>query len=148
MDESEMRLLLSFGRAYRMLEAWVEADIVESAKKAVAAAFGASLEFKMVGALAGAEEPLRLSEIAARCGATRREMAREGSLRIALERMEREGMVINLASRRKPLYQLNLLSGESRLLVSLFARDGPPVVPMRGLTVRNDALRLRFGDPS
>jgi hypothetical protein len=126
MDEARARSELSFGRAYKLLESWVLADFRETARSAMTTAFGASPEFDLVEVLARAEEPLRLSEISARSGATRRAMSPPGLLRRTLERMERAGMVNNVGSARRPLYQINLLKDESKLLVLLFESNSSP----------------------
>lgn len=125
MDESEMKLMLSFGRAYRMLEAWVEADGIESTRRVVVLAFGRTIEFSLAKVLASAQNPLSLSEISARCGASKREVLEPGRLRLALDRMERVGVVINVGTRPRPLYQLNLLNGEAKILASMLSETGP-----------------------
>lgn len=126
--EEKVRSLLGFGRAYRMLEALVQADITEITRKVIVTTFGACPEFKLAEVLAGAEEPLTLSEIAARAGSTRRSISPLGSLRGSLQRMERTGMVINVGSLRKPRFRLNLATEESKLLLTLFSRDVQRVI--------------------
>lgn len=117
--------MLSFGRAYRMLEAWVEADGIESTRRVVVLAFGRTIEFSLAKVLASAQNPLSLSEISARCGASKREVLEPGRLRLALDRMERVGVVINVGTRPRPLYQLNLLNGEAKILASMLSETGP-----------------------
>jgi len=123
MDELEARLTLSFGRAFKMMEAWIQADFNETARRAIACVFGSSPEFEMVEALARSTEPLQLSGLGVRSGGTRRELAPSGRLRQALRRMEGAGMLINVGSQSGPLYQMNLLKGESRLFKSLFENE-------------------------
>lgn len=123
MDELGPRTMLGFGRAYRMLEALVQADLRETTRKMMATTFGASSEYRLIATLAKATEPLHLSEIAVRAGATRRAISPEGELRQTLMRMERVGMVINVGLADRPLYQMNLLNDESRLLMSIFENE-------------------------
>ena len=54
-----------FGRAYRMLEAWIEADILESTRRAIVEAFGNTLGFKLAKVLSANRDPMSLSEISA-----------------------------------------------------------------------------------
>jgi len=57
--------MLRFGRAYRMLEAWIEADILESTRRAIVEAFGNTLRFKLAKILSTNRDPMSLSEISA-----------------------------------------------------------------------------------
>ena len=107
-------------RALRTLEVLAEVDLLRTAGMALAGAFGLTPEFKMAEVLAMASEPMPLSEIAARSGSTRRALSPLGSLRLALLRMERTGMAVNLGSQHRPLYQLNLLNDQSKLLAATF----------------------------
>jgi hypothetical protein len=120
MRDAKEDMLRSFGRAFRLVEAWVEADLVETARRAAEAGFGGSVEFMLVSVLANAESPLPLYEFSVRCRSSRRAVLRFGRLRLALERMEKSGLVINLGSIQRPRYQLNLINDEARLLVSIF----------------------------
>jgi len=126
MDESETRLMLSFGRAYRMLEGWIRADVTVSAERLLESVFGDSPELGLVKVLAQAESPLHLSQISARCGASRRDVSSSGRVRRALSRMEELGAVINVGTRSRPKYQLNVLKAEGKLLISIFARECKP----------------------
>jgi hypothetical protein len=123
MDESEARLMLRFGRAFRKLEGWVRADMLESTTRTMIVVFGDSPEFRLVEALARAQEALKLSEISSRCGSSERDVSRVGRLRLALARMERSGIVINVGTVQRPRFQLNLVTDEGKLLLSLFSVD-------------------------
>jgi len=61
MLESETKLMLRFGRAYRMLEAWIEADILESTRGAMIEVFGSAPEFKLAKVLSTNRDAISLS---------------------------------------------------------------------------------------
>ncbi|MDE1852143.1 MAG: hypothetical protein KGI38_00130 [Thaumarchaeota archaeon] len=124
MADSEARLLRSFGRAFRMVEAWVEADLLELARQATEAVFGDSPEFRLARALANAQEALPLYEISIRSNAGRRAVLGSGQLRLALERMEKSGVLVNVGTRQRPRFQLNPKDDKARLLASLFVEGG------------------------
>jgi hypothetical protein len=60
MVDSEAKLMRSFGRAFRMLEAWVEAELMEEIREAVVTIFGDSPEYHLVEVLASADNALPL----------------------------------------------------------------------------------------
>ena len=109
-----------------MLEAWTEAELSESVRLAVMSAFGGSAELRLVEVLSRAQEPLQLSEISVRCGVSRNELLRTGRVRLALARMERSDVVVNLGTRQRPRYQLNLPNEEAKVLKSIFGPDDRP----------------------
>ena len=125
MHEARTKSILGFDKAYKMLEVLVQADFGETARRAMMVAFGASPEFNLIKVLSVATQPLRLSEISARSGATRRAMSPDGSLRLLLERMQRAGILVNEGSTHRPLYSMNLLNDESKVLIFLFEDNSP-----------------------
>jgi hypothetical protein len=78
MVDSEARLVRSFGRAFRILEAWVEAELMEEVREAVVSVFGDSPEYRLVEVLASTENSLPLCEISSRCHASRRSVLASG----------------------------------------------------------------------
>ena len=120
--------MVSFGRAYRMLEAWIEADLTESVMKLMASVFSGSPELRLLEVLARAQEALDFSEIAVRCSVSRNELLRAGRVRLALVRMETSGIVLNVGTKQRPRLQLNLSSKEAKVLLSIFAPTYQPTL--------------------
>lgn len=56
MDEPRAKMMPGLERAYRMVEALVLADLRETTRRALAGAFGASPEFRLVEAMARAAD--------------------------------------------------------------------------------------------
>ncbi|MDG6993671.1 MAG: hypothetical protein JRN36_02085 [Nitrososphaerota archaeon] len=102
-----------------MVEVLVQADLLNEARKAVHVAFGGSPEYRLVCVLTNAQEALPLREIGSRCAAGRRSVLREGRFRLALERLERYGVVTNVGSRERPRYQMNTLDDGAKMLALL-----------------------------
>jgi len=107
-----------------MVEAWVEAGLVDEIKEVTDVAFGDSPEYRLVRVLASAKDALPLYEISIRCRASRRAVLGSGRLRLALERMEESGVLVNKGTHQRPRYQLNLKDDKARLLVLLFVEGG------------------------
>jgi hypothetical protein len=123
MHSAETATLRSFGRAFRIVEALVKADLLDETKNAANIVFGDSPEYRLVNVLTNAQQPLPLCEVRVRCRAGRRAVLREGRVRLSLERMERFGVVINVGSHERPRYQMNLLDDKAKLLMSIFTEN-------------------------
>lgn len=78
MPDPEASIARSFGMAFRMVEALVQADVLVEARRTVGIVFGDSPEYRLVRVLTRAQEPLPLKEICARCGGGRRTVLRDG----------------------------------------------------------------------
>ncbi|MDA4127484.1 MAG: hypothetical protein OK452_09855 [Thaumarchaeota archaeon] len=124
MVDSETRLIRNFGRAFRMVEAWVEAGLLDDIREVTDVAFGDSPEHRLVRVLTSARDALPLYEISIRCRTSRRAVLGSGRLRLALERMEESGILVNKGTHQRPRYQLNLKDDKARLVVSLFLEGG------------------------
>ena len=112
-----------------MVEAWVEADLLEEVREVTDVAFGDSPEHRLLRVLANAKEALPLYEISVRSIASRRAVLGSGRLRLVLERMEKAGLLNNVGTLQRPRYQLNPKDDKARLLASLFVDGNSMTAP-------------------
>jgi len=139
MDDAEAELVRDFGRAFRLMEACVEARLVGGMRDLVNSVFRASPEYRLARTLARAERPLPLYEIAASCGAGRKAVTVPRRLRLALQRMNEVGILFNVGTWKRPRYRLNAGDAEAKLFSSL-SSDGEMnarvATPTRGHVLR------------
>ena len=107
------------------LEGWVVRDLCVHFHGIAEALYSDTVEHRLIEALQGADGPLSLAEIAARCVVSKDLLYPGGRLRRALERMEKLGMIENLGGDERPRYCLDRSNLKVRLIAKVFEKAGP-----------------------
>lgn len=105
-----------FGRAFRLMEGWIEAGLLSELRDAVVAVYGGSSEHRLLEVLLEEKESLPLYEIASRCGMSRRAVLQAGRIRATLCKLAKEGIVVNAGTQERPRYLLNRGDGRVRFI--------------------------------
>jgi uncharacterized DUF497 family protein len=127
MPDAEEMLMRSYGRAFKMVEAWVTASLVDEIREALKIVIGDLPERRLVSVLSSTRDALPLSVISARCGVSRRAVLESGKLRLALIRMEKSRILVNLGTAERPRYRLNSEEPIAKLVASLFSETGTSI---------------------
>ena len=100
-----------------------EEEIISKCMRIVGAGFPDSMGHTVISALLRAGKPLCLSELATTCKASRRSVWPGSRVRVIIESLERNGMVVNLGTPERPRYSLRKDSDEAEMLQKMFGRD-------------------------
>lgn len=123
MLEDEAYVLRQFGRAFKLMEGWIEAELLWELREAVLAIFGNSLEYKILRVLLGESESLPLYEIALRCRMSRRAVFQDGRIRGTLSWLAKQGILINTGTEERPRYLLNRGDARTRFIEVMIRDD-------------------------
>lgn len=121
--EERVRRLAALRSLLEFAEGWKEDELCGRFRVISGSLFRETPEFRLARVLVEASEPLKLSEIAARCGVSRDLVLREGRIRRAIGRMERAGLVLNVGSDDRPRYRLDQTNSAVQLLGRVYSRQ-------------------------
>ena len=118
-DKEELRRI---GLGLLALANMREEEIISRCMRIVGAGFPDSMGHTVIAALLRVGKPLCLSELATTCKASRRSVWPGSRVRVIIESLEKNGMVVNLGTRERPRYSLRKDSEEAEMLEKMFGR--------------------------